>query len=1009
MILRFGPFELDEQAGELRRNGVPVAIQPKPFALLALLIAKRDRIVPLEEIFAELWPDTVVTPSSLTRAASHARRAIGDTHQGAVLRSFPRRGYRFCADVAVIDPAAAEAGVPAARAASMQPFVGRTDALAVLDRAWARAASGEGAIALISGPAGIGKTRLAEVFAEGARARGGLVCSGRARDGEGVPAFWVFTQILRALLAEPSLGEEVRALGAHARHLAGLLPELTDEQALAAGSADAEGSRFLFFDAVARTLARCARRRPLVLVLDDLQWVGSASLRLLEHIAFELASESVLLLATLRNTARERGDPLNGTLAALGAQDRCEHIRLGRLSRVDVAALLRQVVGGPVPADFTAELLARTEGVPLFLREALRVLGERGELQHLERIPRRSLLLSGRPLELIQRSFAALSAPCAELVGAGAVLGREFSLQLVAGVAEVERAEALERLDEAVRVGLLEPLDGSGASYRFAHALHQEAAYASLASALRARLHLRAAERLEQQCAGDFERFAAELADHHHRALAVGNPERAFALAMCAAERAGRLFAYEQAATHYQQAAAALEHCPAVDPRRWLATQLALGEAYRLAGDRTRRREVFSLVLARARALGRPREFARAAIGFCDITEWSPRDELAHAALREALDLLGDEDDDVVRASLLSRLAYLELNASDQAEPLARQAVEVARQSTAPGPLQDALYALHYSISGPDHLAERHALAGELAKLAREAGARDPAVIAQLDAACDCLTLGDGRGARELRAEAAAVAGGAPTAAMIWHLRVYDTGLALLEGRLDAVSDLAQDAHLLGQRIGHPYAPSCFNAHRIGLARERGAFDEALDLLPTGLYASARLGISVPQGWIGAVIARIQLALGRRTEAEAIFEQLAARDFELRRDLSWCSSLIELAHLCVDLGDGARAERLVSLLEPVEHMHGVLPVPICYGGPVAHALARLLELLGRSGDADELYAVAHVAAGRLSAGPARARILADHARLLAKRDPRRAADLAAESRALASALGLALG
>jgi DNA-binding winged helix-turn-helix (wHTH) protein len=1003
VIFRFGPFELDEQAGELRRNGVPVSLQPKPFALLALLIARRDRIVPLEEIFAALWPDTVVTPSSLTRAASHARRAIGDTHQGTVLRSFPRRGYRFCTEVAVVNPAIA---APGARGPStQQPFVGRTEALAVLDRAWARAASGEGAIALISGPAGIGKTRLAEVFAEGVRARGGLVCLGRARDGEGVPAFWVFTQILRALLVEPSLAEEVRALGAHARHLAGLLPELTDDPTVAPAGADAEGSRFLFFDAVSRVLTRCAQRRPLVLVLEDLQWVGSASLRLLEHIAFELASQAVLVVATLRNAPRERGHPLNATLAALGAQDRCEHIRLGRLSRADVAALLRQVVGGPVPADFTSELLARTEGVPLFLREALRVLGERGELQHPERTPR-GLLLSGRTLELIQRALEALSAPSAELVGAAAVLGREFTLQLVAGVLGVERADALERLEEAVRAGLLEPQDHSGASYRFAHALHQEAAYASLASGLRARLHLRAAELLEQQCADDFERIAAELADHHHRALAVGNAERAFAFAMCAAERAARVFAYEQAALHYQQAAAALEHVPAVDPRRWLATQLALGEAYRLAGDRTRRREVFGLVLQRARELERPREFARAAVGFCDITEWSPRDEVAHAALRDALADLADAGDDVLRASLLSRLAYLELNAGGEAEALSRRAVEVARRAAHAGPLQDALYTLHYAISGPDRLVERHTLARELAKLGRESGARDPAVIAQIDSACDCLTLGDARGARDLRAEAAAVAGAAPTPAMVWHMRVYDTGLALLEGRLDDVSELAQDAHLLGQRIGHPYAQSCFNAHRIGLARERGAFDEVLELVPSGLEGIERQGLTIPDDWIGALVARALLAVGRRSEAAARFEQLAVWEFDLPRDLYWCPSLIELAHLCADLGDALRAERLLPLLEPVAHYHGVLPVPICYGGPVSHALARLLELLGRHAEADDVYGAAHVAAGGLGAGPTRARILADHARLLAKRDPRRAADLADESRALASSLGL---
>ena len=77
MIYRFGPFELDEEAGELRRGGQPVPVQPKPLALLALLIRDRDRVVSQDELFEALWPGTAVTPGSLTRAVSHARRAAG--------------------------------------------------------------------------------------------------------------------------------------------------------------------------------------------------------------------------------------------------------------------------------------------------------------------------------------------------------------------------------------------------------------------------------------------------------------------------------------------------------------------------------------------------------------------------------------------------------------------------------------------------------------------------------------------------------------------------------------------------------------------------------------------------------------------------------------------------------------------------------------------------------------------------------------------------------------------
>src|SRR5690606_11478826 len=102
MIFRFGRYELDEEAGELRRDGRPVEVQPKPFALLALLLRERARVVSNDELFEALWPGVAVTPSSLTRAVSLARKAIGDTHRGETLRSVARRGYRFTGEVVEI-------------------------------------------------------------------------------------------------------------------------------------------------------------------------------------------------------------------------------------------------------------------------------------------------------------------------------------------------------------------------------------------------------------------------------------------------------------------------------------------------------------------------------------------------------------------------------------------------------------------------------------------------------------------------------------------------------------------------------------------------------------------------------------------------------------------------------------------------------------------------------------------------------------------------------------------
>jgi DNA-binding winged helix-turn-helix (wHTH) protein len=1006
MVHRFGDYELDETAGELRHRGRAVEIQPKPFALLALLVRERARIVPAREILDALWPDTSVTPASLSRAISHARRAIGDTHRGALIKSFSRRGYRFCADVLAlgerVEPTSPNASGPREPAAV---FVGREDALARLERAFAGAASGRGAVAIVSGPAGIGKTRLVEHFAGLAGASGARVLFARNRAEEGVPPFWLWVQVLRRLIEADAARALLREAAARSRELAELLPELAGAKVdtREPRASDSEHARFLLFDAVARALARVSRGRPLVIVLEDLQWADPPSLRLLEHLAFEAASEPILVLASVRAGFRERGHPLDRTLAVLRQQERTLELTLDGFSRREVGALLDRTLGRPAPSDLISELFARTEGVPLFLREAIRLLGERGVLEAPEKIPRAGIALPGRALDLIRRALDALSDPARSLVAAGAVLGREFTLAAAAELAEIERDSGLDWIDEATRAGVLEACPDDAASWRFTHALFQEAAYAGLEAGERVRLHLRAARRLERDHASDVGSVIAELAHHHHRALAISDAERALACALRAAEQATQLGAWEQAAQHYEQAVAALAHVRPAEPKRRLGVLLALGESCRLSGERTRRREVFAQAMTIARELGRSEDLARAAIGISDLQDWGVRDDPAQEAVREALRAVGDAPS-IARARLLTRLAYFEVrSAHEVAQPIAREAAELARVAGDPEALQDALYVLHFSLGGPDHTAERAQLGEEIVRVARGSRSGDRALIALLDVASDRLMLGDAAGARALRARAAAIAGERPPPAMRWNQGVYATGVALLEGRFDEAATLTRDTFVLGERAEHPYARAVWNAHRMLLAHERGDAEQVLVVFESSFGARER-----PQEWVQAMAARAKLALGREAEALALFSSLARDEFrDIPRNLRWTGKMVEFAMLCAELGDAARAKSLYDLLAPVEHQHGVMPIAICYGGPVRYVLARLCETIGRREDAVALYEDAHAAAGVLGARPMQARIALRLGVCLGARDRRRAKPLFEESARLAGELGMA--
>jgi DNA-binding winged helix-turn-helix (wHTH) protein len=966
VLFRFGTFELDEERGELRREGRPIAIQPKPLALLALLLRERDRVVSADELLKTLWPDTVVTPGSLNRAVSHARRAIGDTHRGRLIRSLSRRGYRFSGEVTALAPDAQRP--TAVSRAPDRPFVGRADALAKLAETFARAvARGSGELALISGPPGIGKTRLTERGCAEFAAQGALVRIGRAREGEGVPAFWPFAQVLRSLIEDPATADAAREIAKLARDFRDAIAPRDDTIAAARA---AESNRFRLFDAVTRSLRRIARRRPLVIVIEDLQWAGAESLQLLEHLAYEPLDAPLLLLATVRSEPREPGHPVTRALSLLRAQDRCTEIALAPFSRAEVAQLLAQRIGRNAPAELTSELFARTEGVPLFVREAIRLLDERGALAEPERATREEIVLPARALDLIRGPLERLAPAATALISAAAVLGREFELPAAAAIAEQSRSDALDHVDRAVLTGVLEAAPVGATSFRFAHALFREAALAALSPGRRARLHLQAAEHLERENEGDPTALLAELAHHHYCALSVGDPERAHQAALRAAEHAARIGAWQQAALHYEQAREAFEQVPGLDPERRLALALDCTEAWRLASERSRRRRSALGAFELARALGRPREMARAAIGLLDLQEWGVSDPNARAAIEAALAALG-EDGGVEGAQLVTRLAYLEVRgAHDQAARIARRAVALARSAGDPDALQDAIYTLHFALGGPDGHAERESLAAEIESIARSSRSADRALITLLDVSSDRFERGDRRGALRLREAAGRLGGERPHLGMRWHLAVHDTGQALLEGRLDEVEASARDALSVGLRAEHPYALGCFAVHSALLARARGEHGALIDRLVPALRSG-----DGPIHWLKAVVARAEIAEGRALDAAARFRELAARGFrDVPRNLRWTASIVECAHLCADLEDTAHAAELEALLAQHADLHAVMPIAICYGGPVRYALARLAALRGAREEARAHHRVALDACEQLGAAAMQAEV-----------------------------------
>lgn len=256
------------------------------------------------------------------------------------------------------------------------PFVGREPELALLREAFEGARAGRGGAVLVSGEAGIGKTRLVRELEDLARASDAIVVWGRSQEVRGAPPYWPWAQVLEALMraaegamdlsvelegSAPSLARVAPALGA-------TVPPTVDEH-----TEEPESARFQLFVAVERLLQRVAEAAPVVVVLDDLQWADPATLSLLEFLASGLADDRVLLAATCRDV--EAGS-LGGTLAALARSPGFRAIDLGGLEVGDVARYLEHAVGSAPSCELARSMHDRTGGNPFFVRELGRLMAD---------------------------------------------------------------------------------------------------------------------------------------------------------------------------------------------------------------------------------------------------------------------------------------------------------------------------------------------------------------------------------------------------------------------------------------------------------------------------------------------------------------------------------------------------------------------------------------------------------------------------------------------------------
>ena len=438
-------------------------------------------------------------------------------------------------------------------------LVGRVSQLAALDLALAEAAEGRGAMVLLSGEAGIGKTRLAEEAATRAAAAGAAVAWGGIHEGDGAPAFWPWVQVLRTILTKSPTADLPRDLPG-----ASWLVHLVPEAAPLLGSPgpppalDAESARFQLYEAVAAALVAVAAARPLVVVLDDLHWADVASLALCEFLAARLEGTRLLVMGTYRPAEVSRGHAMVPTLAGLARVPRLERITLPGLNRTEVADF---VAGGwaLAPSDeLAAALQARTDGNPFYLAELVKLLTSEGSLGRPDAVAAAEVPVGVR--DVLRRRFDRLPEATNALLRVAAVIGRDFDLRVLSAASDYDEERTLEAVEAALVTGIVAEVPAVVGRYRFSHALVQETLYDELSAVRTARLHARAGAAIEALPRNDGR--VAELAHHFYRAAAVVGPEKGLRYALEAADAARAALAYETVEDHLRRALQLIETMP---------------------------------------------------------------------------------------------------------------------------------------------------------------------------------------------------------------------------------------------------------------------------------------------------------------------------------------------------------------------------------------------------------------------------------------------------------------
>lgn len=875
-------------------------------------------------------------------------------------------------------------------------LVGRSTELESLADGFKRVAGGGGReVVVVSGEAGLGKTTLVAEAARAAFDAGACVLFGHAEEDLATP-YGMFAEAFGHLVTHASEDDLRPYVADCGSDLARIVPALTRRlpDVDAPSSSDGETERYPLYSAVVGLLRHVAAERPVVLVVDDLQWADTASLQLLRHVVGEDPALALLVLGTCRDTEVSAGHPLVDALAALWRMDRVTRVDLQGLDDRGVVDLLEATAGHDLDepgVELAHALYRETDGNPFFLSEVLRHLVETGALYRDDTTSRwvsdltlEELRLPDSVREVVGARVARLGPQATRILSTAAVIGRDFDLELLTAATEVDENDVLDLLEAAEAAALVrEPATVAG-RFSFTHALIQRTLYQDLSTNRRARTHERIAEALEDLTAGRPGERVGELAHHWAHAMRPADVTKAVDYAVRAGAAALADLAPAEAVRWYGQALEQLGSGGELHRRAEILVDL--GQAQKDDGQ-PQYRETLLEAAALADRAGDVDLLARSALtnnrGFQSVVGEVDTERLE--VIDGALERLGDRDR-ASRAQLLALAAVERIHVLplDDRLSLAREAMELARASDDPAALLRTGMLAASSVQVPWTVGERLDWTRAAMAAAEELDDLAGRFWAAGFLRHTLLEVCDREGYEQLTDVQEAMIGRLPPRHH-WTYTFESAYRSLLDGDLVQSERLAQEALNVGFATGQPDAITFYGIQLAGLREAQGRLGELVEQVEKTLRRTPRM-TGTRATFVSACAEASDLARTRELLT-------AERDtgFPMGEDAGWLNAHMQWTKAAVAAEDANTAEVMLERMSPYRDQLVFTTVSVF---PVAgHYVARLEHLLGRFGDADASFSRAHELHRQLRAPQFVARTEVRWAQLLLERNDHAHGDL----------------